>query len=242
VLGPLVDLDLTEKATGTWGDLYNAYCDSLFGTGLIPESVASKEAAWYTKKFPIRRLLRPDHGRRAVRLQGPSCCRRHVRPSRPCPDSRPRRATRQDGRVTPRRRLWTGVAPDHVHDDLDTLAEWALPFARDSLERWGDLTPFARTLAVREGGRILATPADDPAAGDPVRLMIDGVRRQRVTLRAVALCYDVILRDGDAIRLDLEHRAGVALSVLQPYAKKRLGRGYRFDEVKVVSSRPVIWA
>jgi hypothetical protein len=142
----------------------------------------------------------------------------------------------------PRRRLWSGVAPGHVHADLDALADWALPFARESLERWGDLTPFARTLAAQAGGRIVATPADPAAAADPVRLVVDGVRSQRDSLRAAAVCYDVLLRDGDAIRLDLEHRAGVALSVLQPYLKKRFGRGYRFEEIKVVPMRPVIWA
>jgi Domain of unknown function (DUF5127)/Domain of unknown function (DUF4965)/Domain of unknown function (DUF1793)/Domain of unknown function (DUF4964) len=44
-------LDLTYSGDGggdgTWGTTYNGFADSLLGTGLVPESVTSEQAAWY---------------------------------------------------------------------------------------------------------------------------------------------------------------------------------------------------
>jgi hypothetical protein len=45
-------LDLTYNGPGggdgTWGTTYNAFADSLLGTGLVPESVKAEQAAWYS--------------------------------------------------------------------------------------------------------------------------------------------------------------------------------------------------
>jgi hypothetical protein len=44
-------LDLTyngsDDGDGTWGSTYNAFADSLLGTGLVPQSVAAEQAAFY---------------------------------------------------------------------------------------------------------------------------------------------------------------------------------------------------
>jgi hypothetical protein len=44
-------LDLTYKGSddgdGTWGTTYNAFADALLGTGLVPDSVAAEQAAFY---------------------------------------------------------------------------------------------------------------------------------------------------------------------------------------------------
>jgi Domain of unknown function (DUF5127)/Domain of unknown function (DUF4965)/Domain of unknown function (DUF1793)/Domain of unknown function (DUF4964) len=50
-------LDFTEGGTGIWGDLYNAYCDTLLGTGLVPTSVAALQAAWYEDNLDTYGLL-----------------------------------------------------------------------------------------------------------------------------------------------------------------------------------------
>lgn len=46
-------LDLTYNGAGggdgTWGTTYNAYADSLLGTGLIPHSVRAEQAQWYSQ-------------------------------------------------------------------------------------------------------------------------------------------------------------------------------------------------
>lgn len=46
-------LDLTyngaDGGDGTWGTTYNAYADSLLGTGLIPHSVRAEQARWYAQ-------------------------------------------------------------------------------------------------------------------------------------------------------------------------------------------------
>lgn len=43
------NLKLAYDQPGTWSLKYNGYPDQLLGTGLIPDSVAAKEAAWYLK-------------------------------------------------------------------------------------------------------------------------------------------------------------------------------------------------
>ena len=36
--------------SGAWGNTYNAYPDALLGTGLVPESIAAEQAAFYRTK------------------------------------------------------------------------------------------------------------------------------------------------------------------------------------------------
>jgi hypothetical protein len=43
-------LGLTYRRDNTWGNTYNAYPDALLGTGLVPESVAAEQAAFYRTK------------------------------------------------------------------------------------------------------------------------------------------------------------------------------------------------
>jgi len=45
-------LGLTYRGPGSreWGNTYNAYPDALLGTGLVPESVAAEQAAFYRTK------------------------------------------------------------------------------------------------------------------------------------------------------------------------------------------------
>ena len=49
-------LGLTYRRDGAWGNTYNAYPDALLGTGLVPESVAAEQAAFYrtrTNRFGL---------------------------------------------------------------------------------------------------------------------------------------------------------------------------------------------
>jgi hypothetical protein len=142
--------------------------------------------------------------------------------------------------------LWSGVAPDHVHRELDELLDRTLPFAEECLERLGSLTPFARTVSSGAATRIVAgfpSGSDDTDSAAMLRLVVDDMRRQRAALRAVALCYEVMLRRGnrDAIRVDLEHASGVAVTVIEPYTRKRFGRGVRYEERRARSMPPRIW-
>ncbi len=44
-------LGLTYRRDGAWGNTYNAYPDALLGTGLVPESIAAEQAAFYRTKM-----------------------------------------------------------------------------------------------------------------------------------------------------------------------------------------------
>ncbi len=43
-------LGLTYRRDGAWGNTYNAFPDALLGTGLVPESIAAEQAAFYRTK------------------------------------------------------------------------------------------------------------------------------------------------------------------------------------------------
>ena len=62
-------------------------------------------------------------------------------------------------------------------------------------------------------------------------------------LRAAAVIADVRLPDGgDAIRVELEHTEGLALTVLLPYSKKRFGRGIDYAPLQAGAGTRHVWA
>lgn len=57
----------------------------------------------------------------------------------------------------------------------------------------------------------------------------------------IAVCFDVWLPDSDAIRVELEHRDGQAIAVLLPYKKKRLGRGFDYQDLRAAATDKMVW-
>jgi hypothetical protein len=113
--------------------------------------------------------------------------------------------------------------------DLDRLLGAGVEAAVRMLSAEGEFYPFA--LAVSDDGEVVSPAvqpeSDHPSADDVVGLLLEALRAQRATLRAVAVCTNVRLRadDGqerDAIRLELESRAADPLVVVVPYADARL--------------------
>jgi hypothetical protein len=83
---------------------------------------------------------------------------------------------------------------------------------------------------------------EHPASGDVRALLLDGMRQARGKFRAIAACFDVRLPDSDAIRAELEHRDGQAMAVLLPYKKKRLGRGFDYQDLRAAVTDKTVWA
>lgn len=60
--------------------------------------------------------------------------------------------------------------------------------------------------------------------------------------RAVAVVTDVRIPEiSDAIRVEVEHREGIALAVLLPYTAKRLRRGHEFQDMRVEAAQRRLW-
>jgi hypothetical protein len=82
---------------------------------------------------------------------------------------------------------------------------------------------------------------DDRAAQAVLDVMVEGLRSQRDGLRAVALVSDVRIPDSDAIRVELEHRDGHTIVVLQPYTRKRFGRVVDYRDLMAMGGDPHVW-
>jgi hypothetical protein len=140
---------------------------------------------------------------------------------------------------------WRDTASQLAQDDLDGLVNAALPFATEQLDRHGEFYPYGVSLGFEGDQRMVAGDpghGERPTSAAVLSTLVEGLRRDRESLRAVALVADVRWSDGDAIRVELEHRESQAIAVLLPYKKKRFGRGIEYGNLAAASSSPQIWS
>lgn len=139
---------------------------------------------------------------------------------------------------------WRDGATKQSQDDLDGLLNVTLPFAQQMLAKAGEFYPFGAAVTVSgETQQFAADPGqgEHPASGDVRTLLLDGMRHAREKFRVIAVCFDIRLPDSDAIRVELEHRDGQAIAVLLPYKKKRLGRGFDYQELRAAATDKMVW-
>lgn len=141
---------------------------------------------------------------------------------------------------------WRDAASAQAQADLDGLLTPALGFAQQQLEKHGEFFPYA--VVVRADGEtemVAARPdADDdrPPSADVIDACRSTLAEQRDRLRAAAVVADARLpAGGDAIRVELEHTEGPALTVLLPYGKKRFGRGIDFGQLQAAAGTRHVW-
>lgn len=141
---------------------------------------------------------------------------------------------------------WRDDASVMAQEDLDSLLGVALEFAQQRLTAHGEFFPYA--AAVRTGGEIEMIAADPGLLGDRppsqqvLEVCVAGVVAQRDEIRAAAIVADVCADDGDAIRIELEHAEGPVLTVLLPYAKKRLRKTIEYGALSASAGRAQIWS
>ena len=80
-----------------------------------------------------------------------------------------------------------------------------------------------------------------PASAAALRSLIKSLRRDRVSLRSVALVSDVELAEGDAVRVQLEHREGQVVTMILPYTKRHFGHGIHYGDLSAESGEPLVW-
>lgn len=110
---------------------------------------------------------------------------------------------------------------------LDDVLEALLPFAHQLLDKHGEFFPFG--AAMGRDGKVSMVAGDTgtkhPPSDEVLELIREAMRRDREKYVAVGLCYDVRVRTSadspptDAICVSLEHRDGMAVDVVEPYAK-----------------------
>ncbi|HEY7138215.1 MAG TPA: hypothetical protein VIB48_24380, partial [Acidimicrobiia bacterium] len=126
----------------------------------------------------------------------------------------------------PRVSSWRATASSQAQNDFDGLVSAVLGFAQQQLGAHGEFFPFAAVVNIDGTTEMVAPDVDDPqpAAAAMLDACVAALTARRSAIRAAAVVSDVRLRGpetGDAIRVDLEHVEGHALTVLLPYTKRR---------------------
>lgn len=140
---------------------------------------------------------------------------------------------------------WRATASRQAQDDLDGLMGRAFPFAQQMLAAHGEFFPYAVGLGQTGEVRMFAADpggGEHPPSTDVLRGLVDGLRSERNVLRAVALTSDVRVADSDAIRVELEHRDGIAISLLLRYRNLNGSGGIEYGEMTAGPGEAQIWA
>lgn len=143
---------------------------------------------------------------------------------------------------------WRDSASPQAQDDLDGLLGVAIEFAQQQLDTRGEFFPYAAAVGTDGQAEMIAArpdPHDEhPASADVIDACIAALTNKRGQIRAGAVVADVRLSDqgSDAIRVDLEHAEGHALTVLLPYTKKKLRRGIDYGQIRAQAGHRRIWA
>lgn len=128
--------------------------------------------------------------------------------------------------------------------DFEALRDSALPFALQTIAKRGELLPFGFTVS-SEGtlDMIGALPeGDSPLSDDVLAMLQDGVRANRDGLRAAIYVSDVRTSQGDAVRLQLEHSEGAAVTFAYPYTRSRFRKTLTQGKPFMVEGELFAWA
>jgi hypothetical protein len=142
---------------------------------------------------------------------------------------------------------WRDGASDEVQDDFDRLAEVTIAAARNFLDHNGDFIPFP--MAIKADGELALIGLEQPVTQTvpDVLEVLKGIetlfRDRRDSIRALAIGSDVHVPEEatDAIEVRLEHRDGLAVTVIVPYQIDPLDDTYIYDEPRIQEGDRVIW-
>ena len=140
---------------------------------------------------------------------------------------------------------WRATASQQAQDDLDGLMSRAFPFAQQMLSAYGEFFPYA--VGLRQSGDVRMFAADpgggeQPPGTEVLHGLVDGLRSERNALRAVAVTSDVRVEDSDAIRVELEHRDGIAISLLLRYRSVDGNGDIDYGEMTAGPGAAQIWS
>lgn len=140
---------------------------------------------------------------------------------------------------------WRDTTSQEAQDDLDGLLNAVLPFAEQTLAKYGEMFPFG--AAVSSGGQVEMMAADprqgdQPPSTEILDLLYQSARESAGTRRAVAFVADVRIEGGDAIRIELEHSEGTSLALVIPYTRSRFRKTISMGQMSGGVEEPKIWS
>jgi hypothetical protein len=141
---------------------------------------------------------------------------------------------------------WREGASPRSQQDLDQLLAAVLGFAQQQLSHRGELYPYAAAIGDAGQAEMIAARPNSkdeyPLAADVVRSCRAALVSQRDYIRAGAVVATISLAEGgDAIRVDLEHAEGQALTVLLPYSRHRRHKSIEYGQLRAVVGERRVW-
>jgi hypothetical protein len=139
---------------------------------------------------------------------------------------------------------WRDHTSEQDQADLDALLNAVLPFAEQTLSKYGEMFPFG--AAISSDGQLEMLASGLPEGGHPQSDVVlaglyDGARTTSSTRRAFAFVADVRANATDAVRVELEHKEGTAIVVLIPYSRSRLKKKVIFGQISGTAGQPNVW-
>jgi|GEM_PF-1100259 len=139
---------------------------------------------------------------------------------------------------------WRDLTSERAQADFDGLLRAVVPFAEQQLTAHGELWPYGAAVST-DGETSLAAVDDSSAPLESeaiLRGLYEGARARADDQRAVAFVADVLARGTYAVRVELEHREGVALVVLLPYKRSVFKKTVSLKQMSVSAAPPKVWS
>lgn len=135
---------------------------------------------------------------------------------------------------------WGEGLSEVARTEMDQVLTEAVTFAQTMLEGQGAFYPYAVKLTDAGETEMVTAPA---GADDALGALISALTAQRFELRAAAVVAAAHFESigSDAVRVDLEHRDGAALTLVRPFARKKLRKTIKWGEMQSTVVDPKIW-
>jgi hypothetical protein len=138
---------------------------------------------------------------------------------------------------------WRDDASAQAQNDLDELLDASLRLAQQQLAKAGEFYPFAMRVATSGEQGLVAVDLgnNQPQSTALIAALMQALAHDAAANRACAVVSDVRLNNGsDAIHVELEHRDGIALSVVLPYSRAG-GEAPTYGELGAVEAQQRTW-
>ncbi len=143
---------------------------------------------------------------------------------------------------------WRDSLSPQAQQGVDVLLNESLPFGQRMLEEHGEFFPYAVAMSASGEVEIFGAqigPDENPPSGKVLDVLYEGLRSRRDSIRAAAVVSDVVVREPgetEASRIEIEHREGVALTVLLPYEKASHPRRVRYGDLQAMPASRRVWS
>ena len=138
---------------------------------------------------------------------------------------------------------WRDDISEGAQGDLDTVFSQAAMLAQTLLMRNREFFPFAATISAK-GAVGLSTPVPDAAAPtvhDVIESIVAELKQGKAAKRAYAITALARTQEGgEAVRIELEHKEGIALVIGLPVVRGESG-AVSFGDMRALPGTRIVW-